>query len=42
MFGADKDELAGKKALVTGGTQGAGAAIVSRLAGWADRAASFR
>lgn len=31
MFRVDKDELAGKRALVTGGTQGVGAAIVSRL-----------
>ena len=31
MFRVDKGELAGKRALVTGGTQGAGAAIVSRL-----------
>jgi NAD(P)-dependent dehydrogenase (short-subunit alcohol dehydrogenase family) len=32
MFRADSDELGGKRALVTGGTQGVGAAIVSRLA----------
>jgi NAD(P)-dependent dehydrogenase (short-subunit alcohol dehydrogenase family) len=32
MFRVDKEELAGKRALVTGGTQGVGAAIVSRLA----------
>src|SRR5256885_2300793 len=32
MFRADREELAGKRALVTGGTQGVGAAIVSRLA----------
>ena len=31
MFRVDKEELAGKRALVTGGTQGVGAAIVSRL-----------
>jgi NAD(P)-dependent dehydrogenase (short-subunit alcohol dehydrogenase family) len=31
MFRADSAELAGKRALVTGGTQGVGAAIVSRL-----------
>ena len=31
MFRADREELAGKRALVTGGTQGVGAAIVSRL-----------
>src|SRR6266404_836993 len=31
MFRADSEELAGKRALVTGGTQGVGAAIVSRL-----------
>ena len=32
MFRVDRDELAGKRALVTGGTQGVGAAIVARLA----------
>ncbi len=32
MFPADRDELRGRRALVTGGTQGVGAAIVSRLA----------
>ena len=32
MFRVDSDELGGKRALVTGGTQGVGAAIVSRLA----------
>ena len=31
MFRADRAELAGKRALVTGGTQGVGAAIVWRL-----------
>jgi len=31
MFRVDNEELAGKRALVTGGTQGVGAAIVSRL-----------
>jgi NAD(P)-dependent dehydrogenase (short-subunit alcohol dehydrogenase family) len=31
MFRVDREELAGKRALVTGGTQGVGAAIVSRL-----------
>ena len=31
MFRADREELAGKRTLVTGGTQGVGAAIVSRL-----------
>lgn len=31
MFRVDRQELAGKRALVTGGTQGVGAAIVSRL-----------
>ena len=31
LFRADSKELAGKRALVTGGTQGVGAAIVSRL-----------
>ena len=31
MFRADGEELAGKRALVTGGTEGVGAAIVSRL-----------
>jgi NAD(P)-dependent dehydrogenase (short-subunit alcohol dehydrogenase family) len=31
MFRVDTEELAGKSALVTGGTQGVGAAIVARL-----------
>jgi len=31
MLRVDREELAGKRALVTGGTQGVGAAIVSRL-----------
>jgi hypothetical protein len=39
MFRVDKEELAGKSALVTGGTQGVGAAIVSRRDYTAARAA---
>jgi NAD(P)-dependent dehydrogenase (short-subunit alcohol dehydrogenase family) len=31
MFRVDREDLAGKRALVTGGTQGVGAAIVARL-----------
>src|SRR5688572_24967194 len=31
MFRVDREELVGKRALVTGGTQGVGVAIVSRL-----------
>jgi NAD(P)-dependent dehydrogenase (short-subunit alcohol dehydrogenase family) len=43
MSAVDKPELAGKRALVTGGTQGVGAAIVSRLrAGGAKVATTAR
>jgi len=40
MFPVNKDELAGKRALVTGGTQGVGAAIVSRLVAASARVAT--
>ena len=40
MLPANKDELAGKRALVTGGTQGVGAAIVSRLVAAGARVAT--
>jgi NAD(P)-dependent dehydrogenase (short-subunit alcohol dehydrogenase family) len=40
MFRVDNEELAGKTALVTGGTQGVGAAIVSRLSAAGARVAT--
>jgi NAD(P)-dependent dehydrogenase (short-subunit alcohol dehydrogenase family) len=40
MFPVNKEELAGKRALVTGGTQGVGAAIVSRLVAAGARVAT--
>jgi NAD(P)-dependent dehydrogenase (short-subunit alcohol dehydrogenase family) len=39
MISVDKEELTGKRALVTGGTQGLGAAIASRLAAAGARVA---
>lgn len=40
MFRVDSEELAGKRALVTGGTHGVGAAIVSRLGAAGARVAT--
>ena len=40
MFPVDKQELAGKRALVTGGTQGVGAALVARLVAAGARVAT--
>jgi NAD(P)-dependent dehydrogenase (short-subunit alcohol dehydrogenase family) len=40
MLRVDRDELASKRALVTGGTEGVGAAIVSRLSAAGARVAS--